>query len=72
MKRRYNFDITVSSADELEGMGDKLTKFIREFGDAEEVDVNVSIEQVEPYVNTHAIGFVSCNEEDYDDEEDGE
>lgn len=40
MKRRYNFDITVSS------MGDKLTKFIREFGDAEEVDVNVSIEQV--------------------------
>lgn len=70
MKIHYTFNITVSSTDELAGMGDKLTKFIREFGDAEEVDVNVSIERTEPYVDTHAIGFVSCNEEDYDDEED--
>lgn len=68
MKRRYTFEINVSSADELAGMGDKLTKFMREFGDAEEVDVNVSIEQTEPYVNTHAIGFVSCSDDEEDEE----
>lgn len=70
MKRRYNFDINVASADSLAGIGFSIEEFMRELGAGESVDINVSIGSAAPIPNTHAIGFAIYNEEDVEMEDD--